>query len=102
MIVKSMKSRLVRKIFSRFYFPITNHFEEWMYGDAKIGRRRKVDITELSCSHIYWQEKEGNLDERFCDVCFQVWLMSMFVDEHRGKRVAEEWDRRLRKRVIGE
>jgi len=90
-----------------------------MQGDYKIGRRRLVDITILSCSysHCYWQEKDMNLSERFCDNCFQTWLIRKWNlceynllggnkvspnREYRAKRLAEWWDKNLRRKIIGE
>lgn len=97
-----MKSQLVRKIFRRYYKKITRHFEEGMQGDRRVGKPRKVDITELECGHIFWQEKGGNLTERFCDVCFQDFLIHSTESSYKGKRRAEFWDKYLRRMIIGE
>lgn len=100
--IRIWKLKLVRRIFQTFYRKITSTHKETMFGDRHcLGHPRLVDITELECGHIYWQEIDGNLNERFCDMCFQVWIISKFKNEYDGKGWAEWWDRYLRKRIIG-
>ncbi len=80
-----------------FYRKIVKVDEEWMYGD-KVGRRRKIDVITLECTHQYWREKLVSPDDivstKICEACFKVWCDNR---GRWGRRVYKTWDKIARK-----